>query len=215
MKKLKFLIFISFNFWFSYIFSAIPLTTDDIYIVNINSYELETTYEIFKESSENKEFLTIALKSGLTQKIDLGISILYQTYPLLEERFDSVCLGLKFLILEDILSVSVNNELGKGSCFLNLIFSRSFKNLNFHLNVGYNVSEDKNIAGEMLLSSAFEFEYKKFNFVSEILADAFSFQSYLLGIRWKFFEGNFITLGFESYFKDKNKRIIIGLHNEF
>lgn len=200
---------------FYYLFSAIPLTTDDVNIIDINMYELETTYEILNKGNDIRRYLSLTLKSGLTQKLDLSISTLYQTYPHIQERFDCVCLGLKFVILKNILSVSVNNELGKSSCLLNLILSRNFSNLNLHFNIGYNISEDKTVAGEMFYSSAFEYDYKKFGLVGELTANNVSLQGHLLGIRWRFLEKHFITIGFENIFQDDSKRYLIGLHNEF
>lgn len=200
----------------SNLFSAIPLATDDIYTVKADAYELEITYENFKEINAKRNFLTFTLKGGLTKRIDLGVATLYQIHPYIEERFKEVFLGFKFNLLEEILSISINNRLGSSSCFLNLILSRNFKALKFHLNLGYNSPEEDNISsGEMFCSSAFEFEYKRFCFLGEIISNGSSLQNYLLGIRFKFLEGHFITFGFENSFKLENNRFILGLHSEF
>ncbi|MEN3013544.1 MAG: hypothetical protein ABDH23_02875 [Endomicrobiia bacterium] len=210
--------FLLFMCFVSNSFSAIPFVTDDTGVIEVNKYELETVYENILDEIDNEQILSFGLKTGLTQKLDLLVSFPYKIYPHQEEKFEDASLGLKYLILEDLLAFSFNNTLGTRSYFLNLILTKELFVI-FHLNIGYNISEDKNFAGDTFFGLAFEYDIKNFNVGFEFLFNNFSMESYLLGIRYKFFKSHFICLGIRQLLKNETQSnttcIVAGIHNEF
>ncbi|MCS7151132.1 MAG: hypothetical protein NZ928_01945, partial [Endomicrobia bacterium] len=126
-------------------FSALPLETDDIGIIQPNNFELETGYERTLNKDENEQVLTVGVKTGLSQKLDLLVSVPYIIFPEQEEKFEDASIGLKYLLLENLLSFSFSNSLGSNAYSLRFIFTKEFNSISLHLNLGYDVSEEKSV----------------------------------------------------------------------
>lgn len=197
-------------------FAAHPLTTDDIGTVEIGKYELEVGYDNCKgEDVLRNHSCGVSLKHGITEKMDIGISLPYQVEPKVAENFGVATLGFKFLLIKDIFAFSVNNELGSSEYFLNGIFSRELQPVTVHANIGYAASGDENTEGEIIYSSAFEYPLKKIDLVGEVIAEKIGLQNWLFGLRYKIGEVTAINCGYGNGFRNTDEKIAFGFHTEF
>jgi hypothetical protein len=197
-------------------FAAHPLTTDDIGTVDVGKYELEAGYDNCKgEDVLRNHSCGISLKHGITEKMDIGISLPYQIEPKPEEPFGTTTLGFKFLLVKDILALTVNNELGSPEYFLNGIFSREIQPVTVHTNIGYAVSGDENTEGEIIYSSAFEYPLEKIDLVGEVVAEKIGLQNWLVGLRYKLGEVTSLNCAYGNGFRNTDEKIAFGFHTEF
>ena len=199
------------------LFAAHPLTTDDVGIVDIGKYELEVGYDNVKEEDILRNHSCgVSFKHGITDKMDVGISLPYQIKPKLTEPLGTTTLGLEFLLIKDIFAFSINNELGSKEYFLNGIISKNIKPFDLHLNFGYEASGDEYIEGEMVYSAAVEYPLEKIDFVGEIVGRENEFENWLVGIRYKLGEITAVNFAYGNKdFSKNNEKIAFGFHTEF
>lgn len=216
---MKILIFVLINFilisFISYSFASRPLSTDDAGTVEMGKYELEFGYDNCKLSDCSKYTnLTVSIKHGLTEKMDIGINLPYQIEPVYDEKFGSVTFGSKFGILKDILAITFSNVLGSYNYMFNSIFSANIGFINFNVNIGYNYNMNQDEKGKIAYALGLEHSLEKFDVVGEIFGTEGS-QYWLLGLRYNFVEKLFIDIGYNGNFRDISNRITSGLHYEF
>jgi len=213
MKKSIVLIFIVCLYSIS--FAAHPLTTDDIETVEVGKYELEFGYDNCKAGDESRNHSCgLCLKQGITEKMDIGISLPYQIEPKSEERLGKVTLGLKFLLIKDLIAFSINNELGSKEYFINGIVSKEISPVTAHFNLGYKATGDENVKGKIIFSFAFEYPIEKIDLVGETIGEEIGFLNYLLGIRYKIIETIFVDLAYGNSFRKSDEKISFGFHIE-
>ncbi|MFH1824388.1 MAG: hypothetical protein ABH873_04085 [Candidatus Firestonebacteria bacterium] len=216
LRKLIVLIFVYMIFISPVSFAAHPLTTDDIGTVEIGKYELEIGYDNCKsEDTDRNHSCGLSLKHGLTEKMDIGISFPIQVEPKYAEQLGKASLGLKFLLIKDILAFSISNELGSKEYFINSIVSTEISPVTLHFNFGYKATGDESVRGEIIYSSAFECPIEKIDLVGEIIGEQIGVQNWLLGIRYKIVETIFVDCAYGNGFRKADEKISFGFHTEF
>lgn len=197
-------------------FAAHPLLTDDAKTVEQSSYELEVSYEKYKVANNPDSHLWgLSFKHGLTDKMDIAISFPFVIKPKPQEHFGPASIGLKFSIVKDVLSFSLSNELGSSEYFLNGIFSYEISPVMLHINLGYTSTGNQDIKGSIAYGFAFEYPFKRFDIVGEILGEKDGFKDYLFGLRYNIVEGVAASLGYGNNINKKEEKITCGFHYEF
>ncbi len=215
MRKLTFLTVWSVLTIFHFSYAALPLTTDDTGIVDTGKYELELSFDNNKiDNSVKSSIVSISLKHGLTEKMDLGISFPYQIEPFHKKQLGNVSITLKFLLLRDIFALSINNDLGSSSYFLNGIFFYELPRVRVHFNFGY-INDVQTSNGNVNYCCGIEYPILKIDLVGELLGNKEGIQDYLFGLRYRIIEMYFICLSYGNSFKNDNEKISLGLHLEF
>jgi len=210
------IIFCCVFFASSILFAAHPLSTDDTGIVETGKYELEIGYDNCKSGDILRNHSCgVSLKHGITEKMDIGISLPYQVEPKVAENFGVATLGFKFLLIKDIFAFSINNELGSSEYFLNGIFSKEIQPITTHINLGYEATGDENARGEIIYSSAVEYPFEKIDLVGEIIGGKIGFENWLIGLRYKLGDVTAINCGYGNGFRNTDEKIALGFHTEF
>lgn len=197
-------------------FAAYPLATDDAGIVPRNAYELEASYDNFKDESDlaNQEG-GISFKHGITEKMDIGLSFPYRIHPAADESFGAAALSLKFSLISDVLAFSLANELGESEYFLNAVYTKEFSVLKLHLNGGYLSSGDDTVKGAAAWGLAGEYAFAKYEAVAELTGEEGGVGSALVGLRRRLKEGLFISAAVARALEADRYRVTGGFHFEF
>lgn len=156
----------------------------------------------------------VSLKHGITEKLDVGISLPYQVKPKVDEKFGPATLGLKFLLVKDFFAFSINNKLGSSEYFLNGIFSKEIQPVTVHINFGYEATGDENVEGEIIYSSAVEYQLKKIDLVGEIIGEQIGFLRWVQGLRYKLSDVTAVNCGYGNGFRNSDEKIALGFHTE-
>ncbi|OGS11201.1 MAG: hypothetical protein A2234_07755 [Elusimicrobia bacterium RIFOXYA2_FULL_58_8] len=197
-------------------FAAYPLVTDDAGTVQLNSYELEASYDTFKDETDARpENLGVSFKHGITDRFDIGFSLPCRLHPGVVERVGAASLGLKFSLVKDLLAFSVINELGKKEYFLNGILSKEFGPLKTHLNAGYLSTGEDNRKGLASCGLAAEYPLKNHEAVAELKSEEGGTGFFLLGLRYGLKEAFFISAGAARSLEADRYRFTGGFHVEF
>lgn len=198
------------------LFAAHPLTTDDAGIVEINKHELEIGYDDCKKEDELRNCSAgLSLKHGVTGRFDIGVSFPYQVQPEAQEQLGTATVGLKFLLVKDLLALTVNNELGAGAYFLNGIVSHGISLVALHLNIGYLATGDAGVKGDVIHSFAVEWPMSMLDLVGEVTGTEASYKNYLVGFRYKIEDVMALNLAYGNGFSEVEQKIVLGFHSEF
>ncbi|MCX5782570.1 MAG: hypothetical protein NT145_07735 [Elusimicrobia bacterium] len=198
------------------LFAAYPLATDDAGTVKLNSYELEAGYDNCRD--ENKllnQSCGISFKHGITEKMDIGLSVPLQVSPVKEERLGEASIILKFSLVRDILAASFSNELGGKDYFLNAIYTKEFPSVIFNLNAGYLSTGDETVKGTGTYGASFEIPIKKFEVAGEVHGQEGGTGNGLVGLRYRISESIFVATGFSRLFDSNTNKVTAGFHSEF
>lgn len=122
--------------------AARPFVTDDAGIVALGSFESEASADYWSD----KGAFGIGLKHGLTNRMDLGISMGHTAWPEEERTFDDATLAFKCSLIPGILSASFSSELGTTEYGVNSIISHTFGNFGINLNLGGDIVGSENHA---------------------------------------------------------------------
>lgn len=192
MKKIY--IILIFTFFPEISFCMHPLTADDAPTVSFENYEVETYIE-----GTNFVF---SFKQGITNKSELGIEL---------QRLDNVfesAINFKFNIFKNF-SISFYNNF-EDAIFFNLIFTKNFSNLSFHLNFGNKFEIDRSL---VTYSFGLESMYKKIGFVGEIVKE--KDYCWLLGTRYMLFDNFCLSCGYRNNFYFSDESLTFGLNYTF
>ena len=194
MKTTLLIIFCLFFIYVPLSFAARPLSTDDAGVVDKGYFEVETGLEYTNQS--DKEFaLSLVIKRGILDNLDLGIEIPYKFIDFgtdaKTDGFDDIKITSKYNFLAEgnilpAMSVSFslktdsgNNDksLGTGGkeYALNSIFSKSLDKLTLHFNLGYTIKDDlpdQDLRDILTYGLAIEYPLnERCNLVSEITGE--------------------------------------------
>ncbi len=193
-KKLTILIFLISFIFTRYVFAARPLSTDDAGVVEKGAYEVEYGVEYINQLDKEIN-LSLVLKRGLFENLDLGIEIPYQFINFREgsktDGFSDIKLTTKLNIIKDRTIIpdislsfsykvdSANDDkslgTGKPEYTITSIFSKAIDEITFHINLGYSFKEDFDDSdNEDTLNYSLASEYRvndKLNLVGEINGD--------------------------------------------
>lgn len=197
-------------------FAAYPLSTDDAGTVQKNSYELEASYDTYKdEAASRSQNLGISFKHGITDRFDIGFSFPCRLHPGVVERVGEASLGLKFSLVKDLLAFSVTNELGEKEYFLNGIFSKELGAFKTHINAGYLSTGEEDKKGKASYGLAAEYPLQKYEVVAELKGEEGGTGFFLLGLRYRLRESLFISAGAARALKAERYRFTGGFHFGF
>lgn len=197
-------------------FAAYPLATDDAGTVRPSSFELEASYETFKDAAgPRSQDLGVSFKHGITDRFDIGFSFPCRLHPGVAERVGEASLGLKFSLVKDLLAFTVANELGEKEYSLNGIFSKEFGALKTHLNAGYLSTGEEDRKGAASYGLAAEYPLKDYGAVAELKGEEGGAGFFLLGLRCRLMEAFFISAGAARALEADRYRFTGGFHFEF
>jgi len=202
------------------VFAAHPLTTDDAGLVAKEKFEIEVGYDFGKIEDEEFKKITqknlgMSFKHGLTDKMDMGISLPYEITPSTSNKAGNAEVSFKFALLQDILAVSLTNELGGSDYFLNLILSQKIANFGLHFNVGYLKSSELYSGGNGIYNFALEHPVsEQLNAVMEINSDDYGFEAWLVGLQYEIPNYFRLSAGFGRT-ENGCENYSFGFHKEF
>lgn len=198
------------------IYAARPLINDDAGVVEKGNYELEFGYERCKLINLPEEHkCCLSLKHGLTEKMDLGISLPYQIEPEQNEKFGFATVGIKWSLWKDLFAFTFSNELGSRGYALNTVLSKDFGLFSGHLNFGYNASGNVEEKGKLSYGCALEYPVRKVDLVAELVGNDEGLQDWLFGGRYKLKDRVAIDLGYICGFKEEKNNLTFGFHFGF
>ena len=191
--------------------AARPFATDDAGTVEYRMSEVEVGYTWGDEEG----LLELNYVYGLTKIMDIGIGFGYAVETETKNSFTPAELSLKFALVPDICSASFAYEFGEAVYGMNLIFTKTFRQVEADVNLGYSVIEDD----ENLMTYAVALIWaanEKFALGTELLGDETGVQSLLIGMRYHIKDGLSVDAGFSKGIGDDvNNAITAGLHFEF
>jgi len=214
MKKKVFKFYgfvVSFFIFSTFLYAGRPLTTDDSETVEKGKFELEIGYDWIKNIDKTKsQEIGLSLKGGVTDWMDLGISLPYCIKEADQDvnEWGKLEIGAKFSLLKEkentpglafTVSGTVSPDEGDKRYGLNLILSKNFEKLTTHLNLGIyslkTVDKNENI---LTYSGAIEYSIaEKLNFVGEIVGESNEVSPFeiLIGINYAFSENFTYDIG--------------------
>lgn len=202
------------------VFAGHPLTTDDAGIVEKDKSELEISYDINRIKTDGEKIRErnagLSFTHGISDKINIGISIPYQVEPDTREEVGNAEITFKFSLIPDKLAVSMSNELSSSDYFVNLISSQKFYSFLMHFNAGFQKTEEEGFSGGYGVYN-FALEHpiiEKLNWVAEINYTDYGFRTWLSGFQYEI--ENYFTLstGF-SKADNGDESYLFGLVKEF
>jgi len=205
MKKSVISIILSL-FFFTNLYSARPLSTDDAGIVEKNKYEFEFGYNNLKfYDNSTEQGIDYSIKYRIAERVDFGFAF-SEEIPY-TSQFSPLEISIKFLFLEgkkflpDIAS-TIASVVGASEYALNFIFTKEVGIFVLHLNSGISILPYN---GENTSNFSFALEYmigKRINFVSEICTETSDFFKQkepincLIGANYGFSEWGSVDIGF-------------------
>lgn len=197
-------------------YAAHPLSTDDAGIVGTSAIEVEAGYETTKSAGASRGQVSgVSIKSGISERMDIGVSIPYTIAPLNAENCGNASLGLKFSLMKDILALSISNEAGAKAYFMNGILSWPMENMNLHLNAGYQSSGDPDIEGAAVYRLAYERCFTTIDLVGEVYHNGVDAGEWLVGVRYGFEKIGFVDMAAGMDFNGETDTLVCGFHTEF
>jgi len=196
-------------------FACRPLATDDCGTVEKGKFEIEAGWDgmnLF--AGGNSHSAGLSIKHGMTDSMDLGVSIPFSLAPAAEEIPGAVVFSLKFGFFKDLLAVSVSGSPASSAYSLNSIFSRDFGSFNAHLNLGYNATGDPAAKGSLAYGLSVLLPIDKFQIALELYGDEQN-KNWLVGGIYELFPGFSIDAGYTRSFTVDTDRMTGGFHIEF
>ncbi|MFC1624349.1 transporter [Candidatus Omnitrophota bacterium] len=175
-------------------YAARPLSTDDAGVVEARHMEIESGFEYVKQTDKEKS-LSLCVKYGIIEKLDLGIEIPYQFIDVSEgDKIDGISdiqIATKYHLLDETetlpaLAMSCvvktktgdeNKGLGSGELdySLNGIITKEIRDFTTHVNLGYTfVGEPEGENLDDIFSYSLAIEYlliESLNIVGEITGE--------------------------------------------
>lgn len=197
-------------------FAAYPLATDDAGTVNQNSFELEAGYDNSKDHDNLANQATaFSFKHGVTERLDVGITVPYRIRPSSDERMGAASMAFKFSLVKDVVAMTFSNELGEKAYFLSAIYTKEFPGIKLNINAGYLSTGDETKKGTGSYGLALEYPMGKFEAVGEVQEQEGGEGNALLGLRCHIKDPLFIAAGVGRDFESGNYCFNAGLHFEF
>lgn len=192
---------------FSSLHAARPFATDDAGTVQQNNFEIETGAEF------GDDYLTgnIAIKHGITRRMDLGFAGAYQRLPKNESRFDPAEFSLKFSLIPELISFSAVSNFGDDTYAATMILSKIFFSvLAIDANMGIEIIGNSN---ESDLSFGFccHYEGSRFGAGAEIYGTFDGDKYWLAGVNYGITKWLTIDLAINSDLQNPEIHGIAGL----
>ncbi len=193
-------------------FAARPFNTDDAGTVAPSGFELELGTDVWQDEA----MLGLSLKHGLTNRMDVGLSLGYTMLPDSADGFENAEVGFKFAILPGLFSTSFTATLGDLDYVLYGIVTRVFGPLQIDINLGFMTTGLGGIDGDFMYRLAIIYNIEKFAFGVEAAGDQNAVQNWLSGVRYVVFHGFSIDGGVTGSFQEQRDILITaGIHYEF
>ena len=196
--------------------AAYPLATDDAGTVKVSGYELEAGYDNCKDGNDliNKT-CGVSFKHGVTDKMDIGLSLPYKVDPAANENMGAATFSFKFALVKDMLALSFANELGEKDYFVNAIYTKEFSFVRCNLNAGYLSTGDETVKGRGSYGISAEYLIKSFEIVGEIQGQEEGTGNGLAGLRYRIIDTFFVAAGVSKAFSTDENKLTAGFHFEF
>jgi len=163
--------------------AARPLATDDAGTMEKEKSETEWSFDYCQYRPNGTcHSPGLAIKHGLTERLDLGLGFTHSTDKDSEGNtvgwgMSPLDIGFKMALLKERqmlpdISVSTGFESGSADYSINLILSRTIKDISFHYNLGYNSSGEAMVNGSLPTSLAAEWQFlDKYRLCGELCSE--------------------------------------------
>lgn len=196
-------------------FACRPLTTDDCGTVEKGKFEIENGLDgVNLFSGGNSHSAGPSIKHGITESMDIGVSIPFALAPAVDEISGAAVFSLKFGFIKNLLAVSISGSPASAAYSLNSVFSKDFGSFNTHLNLGYNATGDPAAKGLLTYGLSVLVPVDKFQIVMETYGDEQD-KNWLVGGIYELFPGFSLDAGYTRSFTTDTDRMTAGFHAEF
>ena len=194
------------------LFAARPFATDDAGTVERSIHELEFGCDFWSDEAA----LGLGFKHGLTERMDLGVSISYIIVPEESNGFESAELGVKFALIPDVFAASLAGSFGEAAYTLNGILTQGLGPLEIDCNFGYETAGIIGEDGTIFYALALIFNLGASAFGVEGTGDKDGLQSWLIGCRYTLVDGFAADVGISGGSDDDAlTTATAGIHYEF
>ncbi len=156
-----------------------PLITDDCGTVEIDAIEMELGIDRVDNGNERNSAISTTLTTGLTKRLDFAVTMPYEInengQEQKEQGLGSTELGLKLVMVRELVSFTFGYIIGSSEYTMNSIFSKGIGPTTIHLNLGYTATGNVKEAGTASWAGGIEYSVmRRFTLVGEIVAEASS-----------------------------------------
>ena len=194
------------------LFAARPFNTDDAGTVASSGFELELGTDVWQDDA----VLGLSFKHGLTDRMDVGVSLGYTMLPDTADGFENAELSFKFAILPDLFSTSFTTVLGGLDYVVNGILTHDVGPVEIDINLGFATTGMGGIDGDLVYGLAAIYVMDRFGLGAEMSGNQDEVQSWLGGVRFQVFPGFAVDGGLTGDFhEEKDLAATVGIHYEF
>jgi hypothetical protein len=121
------------------VFAARPFVVDDAGTVSAGTFEFEMAADYWT----SKLGPSIVFKHGVTERMDIGVTIGYCQLPDEERGISAACLGLKFALIPDLLTASMGAHFGSSNYSAFALLTKSLGPVEIDANFGFEATLDE------------------------------------------------------------------------
>ncbi|OGC41905.1 hypothetical protein A2Y85_01055 [candidate division WOR-3 bacterium RBG_13_43_14] len=194
-------------------YAARPFFTDDAGTVEAGIHELEFGLDYWPDNSA----VSVSFKHGLTNRMDIGIGFGHIFEPDEINGFTSLEIGLKYVLLTDLLAASVVVNPGDPSYVFNGILSHGFGPFCINLNTGYTVTTMPDDNSSIIYALGILYDFPRFTVGLEASGNDDNLDTWQIGGNICLIPALRFDLGLSGGFEDIGDSMLMtgGLHYEF
>jgi hypothetical protein len=179
------------------IFAARPFTVDDAGTVPLSSFEIEVASDYWKQ----KTAFGKAVKHGITNRMDIGLTMGYTLLPRTVREVSPLEISLKYAFIPQLLSGTITYTASDANWAANLIVSKPISLVMLHGNIGVETVPHEDFA-QLTWGIASTVTTGRFTSGIELSGSHERIASWLAGTQVFIFKWLAVDIGITSQFRD-------------